>query len=38
MHPATCAACGQPTHVPFQPTGVRPIYCGPCHDEQRGAY
>jgi len=31
MYPATCAACGQETQVPFQPTGERPVYCRDCY-------
>lgn len=27
MYDATCATCGQPTQVPFQPTEGRPVYC-----------
>jgi len=30
MNPANCTVCGEPTEVPFQPDGVRPIYCLPC--------
>ncbi|HHX51556.1 MAG TPA: zinc-binding protein [Clostridia bacterium] len=30
MYPATCAACGKETSVPFQPTGDRPVYCSDC--------
>jgi CxxC-x17-CxxC domain-containing protein len=27
---AVCANCGQPTKVPFQPRGDRPVYCRDC--------
>jgi CxxC-x17-CxxC domain-containing protein len=30
MYPATCAACGRETEVPFQPRGDRPVYCRDC--------
>jgi CxxC-x17-CxxC domain-containing protein len=30
MHPATCAACGTETEVPFRPTNGRPVYCHSC--------
>ncbi|MGI6552643.1 MAG: zinc-binding protein [Clostridia bacterium] len=33
MHPATCAACGKETSVPFQPSGGRPVYCSLCFQE-----
>jgi CxxC-x17-CxxC domain-containing protein len=26
----TCTNCGEPTVVPFYPTGRRPVYCRPC--------
>jgi CxxC-x17-CxxC domain-containing protein len=29
-HTATCTVCGAATEVPFQPDGVRPVYCLPC--------
>lgn len=25
-----CSACGQPTQVPFRPTGSKPVYCREC--------
>lgn len=34
MHPAVCAACGQETMVPFQPSGDRPVYCRDCYKPQ----
>ncbi len=27
---AVCSVCGTHTTVPFQPDGVRPVYCMPC--------
>ncbi|AEG61667.1 zinc-ribbon domain containing protein [Desulforamulus ruminis] len=30
MYPATCAACGVETEVPFRPSGDRPVYCRDC--------
>lgn len=27
-----CSSCGQPTKVPFQPRGDRPVYCRECFD------
>jgi len=35
MYPATCARCGQPTQVPFQPRGDRPVYCSSCFHSER---
>ena len=31
-----CAECGQPTRVPFQPKGHRPVYCLVCMRLRRG--
>lgn len=36
MFDATCSKCGQPTQVPFQPSGDRPVYCSNCFKEVRG--
>ncbi len=33
--PATCAACGKPTTVPFKPTEGRPVYCRDCYQSKR---
>src|SRR5262249_17668860 len=33
--PATCAACGKPTTVPFKPTEGRPVYCRDCFQSKR---
>ena len=40
MFDAICAECGQPTQVPFQPRGDRPVYCRDCFNRRRasGAY
>ena len=27
-----CSSCGQPTKVPFQPRGDRPVYCRDCFE------
>ncbi len=35
MFPATCAACGAKTQVPFKPTSDRPVYCRECFDSHR---
>jgi CxxC-x17-CxxC domain-containing protein len=35
MFPATCAACGQQTEVPFKPSGNRPVYCRDCFQSQK---
>ncbi len=37
MFPATCAACGKQTEVPFKPSGARPVYCRECFQSQRAA-
>ena len=33
--PATCAACGKETTVPFRPTQGRPVYCRDCYQANR---
>lgn len=35
MFPATCAACGKETQVPFKPREDRPVYCSECFSKQR---
>ncbi len=30
LYDVTCAACGRPTQVPFQPRTERPVYCRDC--------
>ena len=34
---ATCAECGQPARLPFQPRLDKPVYCSSCFDKVRGA-
>jgi CxxC-x17-CxxC domain-containing protein len=31
-----CSSCGQPTKVPFQPRGDRPVYCRDCYERMGG--
>ena len=35
MFTATCAQCGKPAQVPFQPRGDRPVYCSDCFGGRR---
>ena len=35
MFPATCAACGKRTQVPFKPRDGKPVYCSECFSNQR---
>ena len=35
MYDVVCDGCGQPTQVPFQPRGDRPVYCRACFEAQR---
>ena len=35
---ATCAECGIETTVPFQPTGIRPVYCQDCFAKMRPSF
>lgn len=35
MFDATCSKCGNPTQVPFQPSGDRPVYCNDCFRQMR---
>lgn len=35
MFPATCSACGQPTMLPFQPSGDKPVYCRDCFQPKK---
>lgn len=37
MYQVTCASCGQPAEVPFQPRGDRPVYCRDCFAQNRGS-
>jgi CxxC-x17-CxxC domain-containing protein len=32
MFDVVCSNCGQPTKVPFQPRGDRPVYCRDCFE------
>ena len=34
--PATCAACGKETTVPFRPVQGRPVYCRECYQLNKG--
>jgi CxxC-x17-CxxC domain-containing protein len=36
MYTATCASCGNPAQVPFQPREDRPVYCSDCYQSQSG--
>src|SRR5260370_42425271 len=31
----SCAECGVPTRVPFQPKGYRPVYCAYCFQTKK---
>lgn len=35
LHDATCAQCGKPAKVPFQPSEDRPVYCSECFAEMK---
>lgn len=35
MYDVTCAKCGKPAKVPFEPKGDRPVYCPDCFREMR---
>ena len=35
MFAVTCAECGKPTEVPFEPRGGRPVYCNDCYRKVR---
>ncbi len=37
MFDVTCAKCGKPAQVPFEPKGDKPVYCSDCFKEMRGA-
>jgi CxxC-x17-CxxC domain-containing protein len=34
--PVICSGCGQPTTVPFEPRGDRPVYCRACYSARKG--
>jgi CxxC-x17-CxxC domain-containing protein len=36
MFDVICSNCGQPTQVPFQPRGDRPVYCRDCFEKMGG--
>jgi CxxC-x17-CxxC domain-containing protein len=36
MFTATCSSCGQEAHVPFQPSGEKPVYCSSCFQQRGG--
>jgi CxxC-x17-CxxC domain-containing protein len=36
MFTATCSSCGQEAHVPFQPSGDKPVYCSSCFQQRGG--
>ncbi len=38
MFKTVCAACGQETTVPFEPSGDRPVYCRECFQARRSNY
>jgi len=35
LHTATCAKCKKETKVPFKPSGIKPVYCRECFQEQK---
>lgn len=35
--PVICSGCGQPTTVPFEPRGDRPVYCRDCYVARKGS-
>lgn len=37
MFVATCAECGQPARLPFEPRLDKPVYCSSCFDKVRGS-
>lgn len=34
--PVICSGCGQPTTVPFEPRGDRPVFCRDCYVARKG--
>lgn len=38
MYEAVCAACGQQTTIPFEPTNDRPVYCRDCYRARQNRY
>jgi len=35
--PVICSGCGQPTTVPFEPRGDRPVFCRECYNARKGS-
>ena len=35
MFDVICDMCGQPTQVPFQPRGDKPVYCRNCYQKNK---
>jgi len=35
LHTVTCDKCKKETQVPFKPTGVKPVYCRACFQDQQ---
>jgi CxxC-x17-CxxC domain-containing protein len=35
--PVICSGCGQPTTVPFEPRGDRPVFCRDCYSARKGS-
>ncbi len=35
LHTTTCSKCKKETQVPFKPTGIRPVYCRECFQDQK---
>jgi CxxC-x17-CxxC domain-containing protein len=35
MYDVICDDCGEPTQVPFEPRGDRPVYCKDCYQNRR---
>lgn len=35
MFTATCASCGGPAKIPFEPKNDRPVYCSECFAKMR---
>lgn len=35
MHAIICEDCGKETEVPFEPDGVRPVYCKECYQKRK---
>jgi len=35
FYTVTCSGCGEPTGIPFQPRGDKPVYCSDCRSRKR---